>query len=208
MSLTLSDMKNIASYATKMMVTDLAIELDVNINDMYMEDAIEICNYFNTFTQKNRVFRSDIKPVNIRTGKDRLDVEALAECIYLMMYKGLNNADVRTIQNEIDSTQMELIKWRKSFKGTSSIKSPEPISYNEKDLKILKNEIEILKNEIKILKLEIESLNQNNMPKKRTFSASQIKSIKSMITNGISMKLIAMEFNCEVEDIQNIINNE
>ena len=208
MSLTLSRMKDIANYATKMIVTDLAMELDININDIYMEEAIEICNYFKSFTQKNRSFRTDIEPVNIRTGKERLDVEALAECIYLMMYKGLNNADVRTLQVEIDCTQMELIKWRKSFKRTSSIQSPEPISYNEKDLEILKSEVEILKNEMKILKLKIESLNQKNMSKKKTFSASQIKSIKNMSTNGISSRLISMEFNCEIEDIQNIIDNE
>ena len=77
--------------------------------------------------------------------------------------------------------KVELNKWRKSVEETSPIQYPKPVPNNEeKDLEILKSEIEILKNEMKILKLEIESLKQNNMPKKRVFSASQIKSIKNL----------------------------
>lgn len=65
--------------------------------------------------------------------------------------------------------------------------------------------INILKQENKKLKDEIEMLKKGNFNKNMKFSDSQIRSIKNMNRYGIDIKRIAMEYNCSINDIKNII---
>lgn len=65
--------------------------------------------------------------------------------------------------------------------------------------------INILKEENKKLKDEIEMLKKGNFNKNMKFSDSQIRSIKNMNRYGIDIKRIAMEYNCSINDIKNII---
>ena len=123
-----------------------------------------------------------------------------------------DNYQMYDVYKEIELSYKRLFEWKNSINKNSGLKVEDTAKKLQEENKRLKQEIEYLletqkiKQEVEYLKQEIEYL-KNKLPKRKSFSIPQIQSIKNMSTNGISTRLIAMEFNCEIEDIQNIIDN-
>lgn len=104
----------------------------------------------------------------------------------------VNTYDIDGLFKEIELTYKRLEDWKNSITKNSGLKVEDTIKKLQLENQKLKKEIEYLK---------------KNLPKRKTFSSSQIQAIKNMNIKGISIKLIAMEFNCKIEDIQNVIDN-
>lgn len=215
--LSINEMRDTMYANTITLVNDICETMNLDKNSLSEQNILDIVSIMGNILNGNKIFNlGNVTKEDIR----RLNIKNIDDLIYsfyniLVFNSKINNFN-GSLEKETSNTFRNYYKWESSYKNRKccqgrEVKQEEVKIY--KDYSKLENEIVVLKETIKKLKIEnqklkneIENLNKNSIDKKRNFSNSQIQSIKNMNTHGISTRLIAMEFNCSIEDIKNVID--
>ena len=217
-NLTPMDLRDVLRVIIDSITQEIVKTLGYNPNSLSEDEFYNCFRYFVTFTKDNKSFKVEGKKSDLECYSKK-NLDNLERAIRNKVFALRNISDPYLIAEEISQSFNELYKWKASYKDRQktleTIKLNHKIDREFKSSKELSLEKEIikLKETIKKLQIEnkegrndIENLNKNNLAKKSIFSNSQIQAIKKMNAHGISIRLIAMEFNCTIEDVKNVID--